>query len=116
MAKSLRASSSLAAKAVKRKAVFQKYVDERALRIAEKLKAEFVKQKMEELRAKNGNGENVMDVDDLGNLEEEKDDKKTAGGDIKISTSGWRPGRHQTFKKKKYMKKSKQKKASFMKF
>ncbi|QLL32890.1 hypothetical protein HG536_0D04120 [Torulaspora globosa] len=98
MAKSLRASSHLKAKSVKRRHVFQKVVDARAARISEKLKGDLVQQKLKEM--KDGG---AMEVDDS---------KKEVR---KISTSGWRDARHHNYKKAKKIKNSK-KKGSFTKF
>ncbi|QLQ79768.1 hypothetical protein HG537_0C04170 [Torulaspora globosa] len=98
MAKSLRASSHLKAKSVKRRNVFQKVVDARANRISEKLKEDLIKQKLKDLK----DGE-TMDV--------EESNKKLN----KISTSGWRDARHHNYKKAKKIKNSK-KKGSFTKF
>lgn len=98
MAKSLRASSHLKAKSVKRRNEFQKVVDARATRISEKLKHDLVQQKLKELK----DGE-AMEVDNS---------KKEPA---KISTSGWRDARHHNYKKAKKIKNSK-KKGSFTKF
>lgn len=109
MAKSLRASSHLHAKSIKRKAVFQKVVDARDARISQKLKQDLVKQKLDELKAKN----NGMEVDESVLKEQEK----TADQDEskKVSTSGWRDARHHNYKKAKLQRK-KNKKGSFTKF
>lgn len=98
MAKSIRASSHLKAKSLKRGKEFQKAVDARALRVSEKLKEDLLKQKLKELK----DGE-AMEVDNS---------KKDVG---KVSTSGWRDARHHNYKKAKKIKKSK-KKVSFTKF
>lgn len=98
MAKSLRASSHLQAKSIKRRNVFQKVVDARAERISEKLKNDLVKQKLKDLKE----GQD-MELDET---------KKPAA---KVSTSGWRDARHHNYKKAKKIKNSK-KKVSFTKF
>lgn len=107
MAKSLRASSHIQAKSVKRKGEFQKYIDARVERLSAKLKQDLIDQKMKELKEKNGE-DAVMEVDDLAT----KDSKDPS---VKISTSGWRDARHHNYKKNKKMKKSK-KKGSFTRF
>ncbi|AHY74459.1 AQG_2a_G0001910.mRNA.1.CDS.1 [Saccharomyces cerevisiae] len=106
MAKSLRASSHLNAKSVKRRGVFQKAVDAREQRISDKLKEDLLKQKLEDLKKKEEQGID-MDVDEKKSNEEAPRKK--------ISTSGWRDGRHHTYKKAKLMKQSK-KKTSFTRF
>lgn len=63
MAKSLRASSHLNAKSVKRRGVFQKAVDAREQRISDKLKEDLLKQKLEDLKKKEEQGID-MDVDE----------------------------------------------------
>ena len=57
MAKSLRAKSHLKAKSIKRKGVFQNVVDARTDRLAEKLKQGLIDQKMQKLKAKDGDME-----------------------------------------------------------
>ncbi|EJS44649.1 YBL028C [Saccharomyces arboricola H-6] len=106
MAKSLRASSHLNAKSIKRRGVFQKAVDAREQRISEKLKEDLLKQKLEDLKKKEEQG-----------IEMEVDEKKPSdeAAKKKVSTSGWRDGRHHVYKKAKLMKQSK-KKTSFTKF
>lgn len=111
MAKSLRASSHLNAKSVKRQAVFQKIVDARESRIAEKLKNELIQQKLKELREKEG--EDAIIDEDAIIAEIENKPKKDASE--KVSTSGWRDARHHLYKKAKKIKKSK-KKGSFTRF
>ncbi|KAG0669409.1 hypothetical protein KLU848_4669 [Kluyveromyces marxianus] len=112
MAKSLRAKSDLNAKSIKRKAVFQKTVDARAERVAEKLKNDLLKQKMEELKAKN----NGMEIDEETLLKQEEEKRKEMESvQKKVSTSGWRDARHHNYKKAKLQKK-KSKKGSFTKF
>ncbi|CAG99596.1 uncharacterized protein KLLA0_E12431g [Kluyveromyces lactis] len=116
MAKSIRASSHLNAKAIKRKGVFQKTVDARAARVAEKLKNDLLKQKLDDLKAKN----NGMEVDEETLLQQErlqKEEKLESGEDSekKVSTSGWRDARHHNYKKAR-LQKNKNKKGSFTKF
>ncbi|KAG0670527.1 hypothetical protein C6P45_002269 [Maudiozyma exigua] len=106
MAKSLRASSHLAAKSVKRKAVFQKVVDARESRIADKLKKDLIDQKLKELKEKDPEAAATMDVDNIP--ETKKEDKK-------ISTSGWRDANHHVYKKNKKLRRAK-KRGSFTKF
>lgn len=69
MAKSLRASSHLNAKSVKRRGVFQKAVDAREQRISDKLKEDLLKQKLEDLKKKEEQGID-MDVDEKKSNEE----------------------------------------------
>lgn len=107
MAKSLRASSHLAAKSVKRKAVFQKVVDARESRIADKLKKDLIDQKLKELKEKDPEANKDMDIDDLP--EDKKKEEK------KISTSGWRDANHHVYKKNKKLRRAK-KRGSFTKF
>ncbi|SCU92151.1 LAMI_0E09010g1_1 [Lachancea mirantina] len=115
MAKSLRAKSQLKAKSVKRKNEFQKAADARSQRLAEKLRDDLVRQKVEELKKQNNGAE--IDETTLEALENgskpapdamEEDSKK-------VSTSGWRDARHHTYKKNKKLAKSR-KKGSFTKF
>ncbi|CAI4037217.1 hypothetical protein SMKI_02G0850 [Saccharomyces mikatae IFO 1815] len=106
MAKSLRASSHLNAKSIKRRGVFQKAVDAREQRISDKLKEDLLKQKIEDLKKKEEQG---IDVE----IEEKKVTEKAPLK--KITTSGWRDGRHHVYKKAKLMKQSK-KKTSFTRF
>lgn len=103
MAKSLRASTHIAAKSIKRKAVFQKIVDARESRIADKLKQDLIEQKLKQLKEKDPNVENIEDLP--------APEKK----EVKISTSGWRDANHHVYKKNKKLRKSK-KKGSFTKF
>lgn len=112
MAKSLRAKSHLHAKSVKRVGVFQKVVDARQERIAEKLKQDLINQKIKELKEKNGGDEDAatMEIDDIAAL-----DKKTDAKTGKVSTSGWRDARHLNYKRAKKAKKTK-KKGSFTRF
>ncbi|AMD18718.1 HBL184Wp [Eremothecium sinecaudum] len=98
MAKSLRAKSHLNAKSIKRTAVFQKVVDERAARLAQKLKDNLLKQKEEQ--AKSGEAPMKMEV--------EQEAKK-------ISTAGWRDARHLNYRRAKKARKN-NKKGSFTKF
>ncbi|SMN20350.1 similar to Saccharomyces cerevisiae YBL028C Protein of unknown function that may interact with ribosomes [Maudiozyma saulgeensis] len=107
MAKSLRASSHLNAKAIKRKAVFQKVVDARESRIADKLKKDLIEQKLKELKEKNPEAASTMDVDDLPAPKKEESKK--------ISTSGWRDANHHVYKKNKKLRRAK-KRGSFTKF
>ncbi|CCC67642.1 hypothetical protein NCAS_0A10840 [Naumovozyma castellii] len=110
MAKSLRAKSHLKAKSVKRHAVFQKIVDAREERIANKLKQGLIDQKMAKLKEQNGgDADAVMEIDAEGKTDEEKKSTETK----KVSTSGWRDARHHNYKKNKSMKK---KKGSFTRF
>ncbi|KOH00817.1 uncharacterized protein DI49_0152 [Saccharomyces eubayanus] len=106
MAKSIRASSHLNAKSIKRRAVFQKVVDAREQRISDRLKEDMLKQKLADLKKKEEQG-----------IEIEVDEKKPEDEASKknVSTSGWRDGRHHIYKKAKLMKKSK-KKTSFTRF
>lgn len=93
MAKSLRASSVLNAKSMRRKGDYQKAVDARNERIAEKLKQDLIDQK----KAEKGGME----------IEENKEDTKDL---TKVKTSGWREARHHTYKKAKLAKKAKKRK------
>lgn len=106
MAKSLRASTHLQAKSVKRKGEFQKYIDARVERLSAKLKQDLIDQKMKDLKEKNGE-DATMEVDELATKETKES--------VKVSTSGWRDARHHNYKKNKKMKKSK-KKGSFTRF
>lgn len=109
MAKSLRASSHLNAKSIKRKAVFQKVVDAREARINEKLKKDFIAQKIAALKAKEG-----IEIDEETLLKREEEAKKNQE-EKKVSTGGWRDARHHIYKKNKIAKKNK-KKGSFTRF
>lgn len=80
MARSLRNSKSLAAKAHKRKGFFTDVVKAREARLAEKLRQNLEAQK------------------DQNKPEKIEEDNK------KISTSGWRASRHVTYKKNKLKK------------
>ncbi|CCD22701.1 uncharacterized protein NDAI_0A05460 [Naumovozyma dairenensis CBS 421] len=111
MAKSLRAKSHLKAKSIKRRSVFQKIVDARESRLAERLKKDFVDQKVKELKEKNGDAE-IMDIDADGKITGEDESEISTK---KVSTSGWRDARHHAYKKNKIAKKAK-KKGSFTKF
>lgn len=113
MAKSLRASSHLNAKSVKRQAVFQKIVDAREASIAEKLKNELIQQKLKELKEREGADSMVDEEKLIAQIEKKRENQEPS--EIKISTSGWREGRHHLYKKNKMLKKSK-KKGSFTKF
>ncbi|CUM63177.1 uncharacterized protein PRCAT00000745001 [Priceomyces carsonii] len=85
MAKSLRSKSKLRSKSLKRKGEFSKAVDERTRRLAEKLKqTDETQQHPEKSKVQ----------------EMELDQPK------KISTSGWRDSRKQSFKRKKSTKKT----------
>ncbi|KAH3903142.1 uncharacterized protein SCDLUD_000755 [Saccharomycodes ludwigii] len=98
MGKSLRAKSTIKAKAFRRKELeYQNAVDSRAKRIAEKLKQDLNKQSNKE-------DSDVMEVEQTQQTEKSN-----------ISTSGWRDARHLNYRKAKKMKKSK-KKGSFTKF
>ncbi|CDO92579.1 unnamed protein product [Kluyveromyces dobzhanskii CBS 2104] len=115
MAKSIRASSDLNAKSIKRKGVFQKTVDARAARVSDKLKNDLLKQKLDKLKAKN----NGMEIDEEALLQQEKLEKEQKKEDEasgkKVSTSGWREARHHVYKKAR-LQKNKNKKGSFTKF
>ncbi|KAL3234326.1 hypothetical protein RNJ44_03088 [Nakaseomyces bracarensis] len=113
MAKSLRASTHIHAKSVKRQAVFQKIVDAREARIADKLKSELIQQKLKELREKEGADAMIDEEKLIAEIEEKKNNSDN--NEVKVSTSGWREGRHHLYKKNKKLKKSK-KKGSFTKF
>lgn len=113
MAKSLRAKSHLKAKSIKRKGVFQNVVDARTDRLAEKLKQDLIDQKMQKLKAKDGDME--LDEGVLQNAEVKEDGEKMDEDKKKVSTSGWRDARHHTYKKNQKIKKTK-KKGSFTKF
>ncbi|EDO14487.1 hypothetical protein Kpol_243p1 [Vanderwaltozyma polyspora DSM 70294] len=108
MAKSLRASTRLNAKSVIRKGVFQKVVDDRASRVADKLKKDLINQKLKDLKEKEG-----MEIDEATLLKNEEEAKKEAN-DKKVSTSGWRDARHHNYKKAKLGKNKK--KGSFTRF
>lgn len=113
MAKSLRAKSHLKAKSIKRKNEFQKTVDARAERVANKLKEDLIRQKLEELKNKNGGME--LDPSSVDALEAKADTDAMDTDAKKVSTSGWRDARHHNYKKSKKMKAAR-KKGSFTKF
>lgn len=96
MAKSLRSKPKLRAKSLKRKGEFEKYVDARNKRLAEKMDEETKKQ--EELKKAAKEAETV----------EEDGEKMAVDGAAekkKVSTSGWRDSRKQQYKQKKLQKK-----------
>lgn len=93
MAKSLRSKRVLKAKSIKRKEVFQSVQDARVARLAEKLKENLRRQKVEK-----------CEDEYMGN--DEREIKR-------VSTSGWRDARHLNYKRAK---KLKSKKGSFTKF
>lgn len=85
MAKSLRSKPKLRAKSVKRGGEFAKLSEERAARLAEKMKANLDKQKEDKMEDK---------MEDKEEEKEEKEEKK------KISTSGPRKRNGRLHKKK----------------
>ncbi|CCK71511.1 uncharacterized protein KNAG_0H00960 [Huiozyma naganishii CBS 8797] len=111
MAKSLRAKSHLKAKSVKRHAVFQKVVDARETRLAEKLKQDFINQKVKELKEKDGE-DVTMEIDNVGAADISEGSTKNGAT---VSTSGWRDARHLNYRRSKKAKKT-GKKGSFTKF
>ncbi|SCU93098.1 LAME_0F02630g1_1 [Lachancea meyersii CBS 8951] len=112
MAKSLRAKSQLKAKSVKRKNVFQVDADARANRIADKMKEDLIKQRLEELKRKNASLQNDEDARKALEADNQMDQDQQAKN---VSTSGWRDARHHTYKRNKKLSKNR-KKGSFTKF
>ncbi|KAL6939650.1 hypothetical protein ACO0RG_003495 [Hanseniaspora osmophila] len=142
MAKSLRASSTIKAKAFRKNNLeYQKYADSRVLRISEKLKQNYINEKVKKyLKEHEGletvdedimaqfaaeaekligsksqprvDGNGAQDIDSMDTDGATDGDKSAAKS---ISTSGWRDARHLNYRKAKKMKKSK-KRGSFTKF
>ncbi|CEP63819.1 uncharacterized protein LALA0_S09e03224g [Lachancea lanzarotensis] len=112
MAKSLRAKSHLKAKSIKRKNVFQVDADARASRIADKMKEDLIKQRLEELKRKNASlktDEDAKKALEIAQMEQEGQTSKP------VSTSGWRDANHHLYKRNKKLNKNR-KKGSFTKF
>ncbi|CCE65709.1 hypothetical protein TPHA_0M01340 [Tetrapisispora phaffii CBS 4417] len=107
MAKSLRASTHIKAKSVKRKAVFQHVVNAREQRLSEKLKNDLIKQKLEDLKKNEGI---EMDAASLIKQEEEKAKAKAQEPEKTVSTSGWREASHHNYKKAQIRKNKKKNK------